>query len=613
MKLVFVRKRKRARSTLAFQIAGLMLLAAMVVTRASAQGTGTAAGTEVTNQATVTYSAGTDSRSASSNTTTFYVAHKVVFNWTPSTSPNRTATSVDSVTRYYAFTVINSGNRADSFLLSTSDLAGVPGGTWTSQIVGTGDDNAVTSSGAIAAGASFSGRLKVGIPTRQTDGTIKTITLTATSTAVDDTVNHIVVANPGASSNFTTRITIAKPVVVFSAVQNPSSPTNGQRIPGQDVTYTMTLQNTGTAPLSVDATVSFVLDPNYRYVSSTSSGSNAGADGNGNGGTVTWTINRDSMAVGASPLTRNVVLKIQQVTNNATGPAAGTAMTAMTTGSSTETQIQYADGDNTYMQDNANSFNFNVGTASGGLLTQVTANQGGNPGDTIEYQYTIGNTGNHLDTFNLSQVQHAGDLNVAHAFSLSSLGSAVTSVSMAAGATPTLYVRVIVPATAIDGQTIIRTLTATTGTASPTAPTGGSTSSSDDVTTTTTAPQVSVALAGASSDVISQPTGYSAVTAVIPGTVVRYTVTITNAGTGTARNISASNVNAHLTSNTLVANSVDIDADGDGTYELSGLGNGYSSGTVGVSIDGGTGFITVTFSSIPSSTYRKYRYNVAVQ
>lgn len=594
-----------------FRALGALLLLFAVGERAVAQGT--AAGTRVDNQATVTYNAGTDPRSTSSNVTTFYVAHKVVFNWTPNSTPNRSASTVDNVARYYAFTVTNSGNRADSFLLTTANLSGVPSGTWTVQIVESATDNAVTSTGAIASGASFSGRLKVTIPANQTDATVKTATLTARSTAVDDPTNNIVVANPGDSSYFTTQITIAKPVLTFTAVQNPASPSNGQRIPGQNITYTMTMQNTGSAPLSADATVSFVLDPNFRYVSSTGSGSNAGADGSGNGGTASWTVPEDSLANGASAVSRDVVVQIQQVTKHATGPVAGTAMTAMTTGSGTRTKIDYADGDNTYSQDNTNSFAFNVGTASGALLSQLTANQGGNPGDTMEYHYRVMNTGNHLDTFNLSEARNGGDLDATHLFALSALGTAVTSVAIAHGDSAEVYARVIVPAAGTDGQTIIRTLTATTATASPTAPTGGSTASSDDVTTTVTAPQIAVALAGGGTDIISQPSGFGAVTGVIPGTVVRYTVTITNSGTGSARTVSGTNVNAHLTSNMLVAGSVDVDADGNGTFELTGLADGYSTGGVTVSINGVTGFVDVAFTSIPNGEYRKYRYNVAVQ
>ncbi|HVZ38988.1 MAG TPA: hypothetical protein VHI13_06905 [Candidatus Kapabacteria bacterium] len=613
MKTTLLREDSGARWRISWRCAAAaLLLLAAAMGQAHAQ-TGTAAGTQVTNQASVTYNTGVDQRTAQSNTTSFYVAHKVVFNWTPNSSPNRSATTVDNVARYYAFTVTNSGNRADNFNLTTSNVSGVPSGTWSVQIVQTGNDNAVTSTGSLAPGATFSGRLKVTIPANQTDGTVKTLTLTATSTATNDAPNNIVVANPGATSAFSVQVTVAKPVIAFTATQNPTTPTNAQSIPGQNITYTMTLQNTGTAAIATDPTVTFALDPNFRFVSATGSGSNAGADGNGNGGTVSWTIDHTLLGAGGSSFTRQVVVQIQQVTNNGTGVAAGTAMTAMTTASGTQTKVQYSDGDNTINQDNANSFTFNVGTASGAQLTQVTANQGGNPGDTVEYQYSVKNTGNHSDSYNLTQVRNAGDLDVTHLFSTTSKGTAITSVSVGQGVTTTLYVRTVIPITATDGQTIVRTIGAATSTATPTAPTGGSTGSNDDVTTTVTAAQVSVVLSGGSADVISQPSGYAGVTGVIPGTVVRYTVTVTNTGTGTAHTISATNVSAHLTTNTLVPNTVDVDADGDGTFELTGLGDGYSGGGVGVTINGATGFVAVTFTQIPSGAYRKYRYNIAVQ
>jgi uncharacterized repeat protein (TIGR01451 family) len=585
-----------------------------IVATQMASANGTAAGTAITNQASVTYDAGTDSRQASSNTVTLYVAQKVVINWSPSSSPNRTSSTVDAVVRYYDFTVTNNGNRADNFNLTTADLVGVPSGTWAVEIVESNSNNAVTSTGTLAPDASFSGRLKVTIPANQTDGTQKTATLTATSTATDDPANNIVVANAGQTSDFTVAITIAKPVITFSAAQSPASPTNAQRIPGQDFTYTVTLQNTGTLGISGSATITSVLDPNFRYVSSTGSGAISGQDANGNGGTVTWTVPASSLGVGSSAITRDVVVQIQQVTGNGTGAASGTAMTAMATGSSTQTKIQFNDGDNTYNQDNSDSFSFSVGTASGAVLTQVTPDGSGNPGSTVEYEYTIKNTGNHTDGFDLSEVQNGGDLDASHIFSLTSLGSAVTSVSgLAQGTTTTIYVRVAVPASASDAQTIVRSLTATTQTASATAPTGGSTSSSDDVTTTVTAPVIAVVLAGGQNDIVSQPSGFNGNTNVIPGTVMRYTVTITNSGTGYATNISSSNVNAHLTSNTIVPSSVDVDADGDGTFEATGLGNGGTFTGGNVAINQTTGIITVTYTSIPGSGVRKYRYSVQVQ
>jgi hypothetical protein len=468
----------------------------------------------------------------------------------------------------------------------------------------------ITSTGAMAADATKNMLVKVVIASGRPDAENVTITATLTSTAADDPGNNIVVANPGATFNFSISYTVAKPVIVFTATQSNVT-TNASRIPGADVTYTMSLDNTGTGNVSGASTVTFVLDSKFRYVSSTASGTLSGSDANGNGGTVTWTVAATDLEPADPALTLIVVVEPEQVTNNGTGVTAGTTVYAMTTAQSTQTKIQYNDGVNTYNQDNANSFNFAVGSASGALLTQVTANSSGTPGATVEYQYTLKNMGNHSDGFDLTQANDAtGDLDVAHVFATSSGGASITQVTgVAAGATTTLYIRVVVPTTGTDGQTIKRNLTAATQTSSPTAPTGGSTSSTDNLTTTVSSPSVAVTIAGGQSDIISGGVGGN----VVPGTVMRWTVTINNTGSASATNVSSSNVNAHLTTNTVVANSFDIDADGNGTFEITSVGDGYNSGGITIGVNGTTGIATVTFSSIPASANRKYRYNVSVQ
>ncbi len=402
---------------------------------------------------------------------------------------------------------------------------------------------------------------------------------------------------------------MVRPVIAFTATQSNVA-TNASRIPGADITYTLTLDNTGTGSVTGASTVTFVLDSHFRYVSSTNSGSLSGADGSGNGGTVTWTIAASDLEPADAAVVFDIVAEPEQVTNNGTGVASGTTMYAMTTAQSTQTKIQYGDGVNTYNQDNANSFTFNVGAASGTTVTQVTANSSGDVGSTVEYQYTVKNMGNHSDGFDLTQANDAtGDLDVAHVFSTTSGGASVVQITgVAGGATQTIYVRVVIPAGGTDGQTIKRNLTATTQTATPTAPTGSATFSTDNLTTTVTSPTVSVVIAGGQSDIISGGVGGN----VVPGTVMRWTVTISNAGTGTATNISSSNVNAHVSTNSYVASSLNIDADGDGSYEITSVALPYSSGGVTASLAGGV--LTVGFSSLPGSgTFRKYQYNVQVQ
>lgn len=592
----------------AAETGGIVLLLSLAAEVGNAAGT--TAGTAVTNQASVTYLAGSNSRSATSNIVTMYVAHRVAGSYSPA---SRTEGGVDNRTVYFPVVFTNQGNRADAFTISFNSNTG-----YTVDMINDLNGNGVFDTGepviastaSLGADAAKNMLVRVQVAAGRSDNENVTITATLTSTAADDAGNNIVVANPGATFTFNIGYTVQKPVIVFSATQSDVS-SNASRIPGADVTYTMTLDNTSVSGsgISGNATVTFVVDPRFHYVSSTQSGALSGADGSGNGGTVTWTFTQAQLAAAQPALSFTVVVQPEQVTSNGTGVAAGTTVYAMTTAQSRQTRVQYNDGVSTYNQDNANSFNFVVGTASGAVITQVTANGTGEPGAVVEYQYTLKNSGNASDGFNFTQANGGGDLDVAHIFSATAGGASITALSgIAQGATTNFYVRVTVPASATNGQTIIRNLTATTQTASPTAPTGGSVSSTDGVTTTVSAALVSIVLAGGESDIISGGLGGKA----IPGTVMRWTVTISNAGTGVATNISSSNLNAHLTSNTVIPTSVNIDADGNGTYELVGVALPYSGASATASLS--AGILTVTFPTIPGSgAYRRYQYNVAVQ
>ena len=590
-----------------FMLGGVLLLFTLCAQVAMAAGT--TAGTAISNQASVSYNAGSNSRNATSNTVTLYVAHKVAGSYSPA---SRTESGVDNQTVYYAVDFVDQGNRQDNFNITFNSNTG-----YTVSMVNDldgdgvfdGGEPTITSTATLAADGTRKMLVKVQVADGRADGENVTITATLTSTAV--TSGDTVVANPSATFNFSISYTVQQPVIVFTATQSDVT-SNASRIPGADVTYTMSLDNTSTtgSGISGNATVTFVLDPNFKYVSSTQSGSLTGADGNGNGGTVTWTFLQAQLAAAQPAISFNVVVEPEQVTSNGTGVLAGTTVYAMTTGQSTQTKVAYNDGVNVINQDNANSFNFNVGTASGCVITQVTANGTGDPGDTVEYQYTLKNTGNTSDGYDFSQANDAsGDLDVAHVFSTSSLGPSVTSITgVSRGSTVNWYVRVIVPGSATDGQTIKRDLTGTTQTATPTAPTGGAINSTDNLITTVTAPNVTVTLAGGESDIISGGLNSK----VVPGTVMRWTVVITNNGTGLATSISSSNVNAHLTSNIVDETSLRIDADGDGTYETTVGSLPYSSGGITASIS--TGILSVGFPSIAGGGgIRRYRYNVTVQ
>lgn len=588
----------------------LLMLGAIVlllgVAASIGHATGTPAGTAISNQAQVQYRAGTDTRSALSNTTLLYVAHRVSGAFVPASG---SAAGVDNQTVYYATRFRNTGNRADNFNITFNSNTGYTVDMFRDVNMNgsfDGGDVLITSTGSLAADADIYLLMRVQVAASRPDNENVTITTTFTSTAADDNGNNIVVANPGATVLYSATYTVNRPVIAFTATQS-SVVNNVERIPGADVTYSMTLQNTGSGSVSGNSTVTFAVDPHFHFVSSTGGGILSGPDGNGNGGTVTWTLGPGLLATGAPANNFQVVVEPEQVTSNGTGVAAGTNVYAMTTANGTQTRVVFSDGVNSHSQDNANSFTFAVGTASGTVIAQVTADGSGEPGSTVEYHYTLKNTGNATDGFDLTQANDAtGNLDVAHVFSQTPGGVSITSLAgVAQGATVDFYVHVVVPNAATNGQTIKRNLTATTQTAGATAPTGGSTSSSDNLTTTVLAATVTIAVADP--EVVSGALNGNPV----PGTVLRYTITVANVGSATATNVTASDVNPHLTTDQIVGTSVNIDVDGNGTYELTGVSLPYNSGGIQANLSGGV--LTTQFASIAGGQHITYQYNVTVQ
>lgn len=591
------------------RIGSILLLLSVVTEMGFAAGT--PAGTAISNQATVTYTAGSNNRTATSNTVTLYVAHKVVGVFSPA---SRSEGGVDNVTVYFPVQFTNTGNRADNFNISfnSSDP------DFTVAMIDDGNANGVFDSGepvitataGMPADATKHMLVRVTIAANQPDNIPVTITATLKSTAAD--ASPIVVANPGAEFQFVLTYTVRKPVIAFTSTQSDVS-SESSRIPGVNVTYTMSLDNTSASASGIagPATVTFVVHPQFHYVSSTLGGTLSSADGNGNGGTVTWTIAAADLEAADAALSFNVVVQPEQVTNNGTGVTAGTQVYAMNTGLGFPTRVQYSDGSNTYTLDNANTHTFNVGKASGAVLTQVTADATSEPGYLVEYTYTLKNTGNAADDFAFTQANGGGSLDVAHVFSSTS-GSATPITGLTAvpqGGTVTFYVQVTIPLAATDGETIVRNLTATTQTASPIPPTGGSTGSTDGVITTVAAATVTIVVDGGASSIVG---GTDLNGKVVPGTVMNWTVTVTNGGKAVAKDVTASNLIAHQTTNVIVPASLNIDADGDGTYELSGLSIPYHGAAIDATEAGGV--LSVYFASIPgNNAVRRYQYRVAVQ
>ncbi len=508
---------------------------------------GTLAGTTISNTATVQYNAGLNIRTGTSNTVTMTVGYKVSINLFASSSATTTS---DSTILYKAFYATNSGNYGDNLKLSVGHL---PTG-WAAQIykdknnnqLWDGGDSLITSGGNIYADTLIANRipliLKIAIPSgvNAPDNMIDSVTVYVESNSTGP-VGVVRVGGAGRQTYFA-NVTIAKPVLTISGVQSPALPSAAQRIPGSTFTYTLSLQNTGHLAIQNGATFTFALDTNFNFTSATNSGLNSGTNGSGNGGTVSWTMNATDLpaSMGAA-ITRQVVVTIQQITANGTGAKSGNTITIMdsTATQKTTSQLSYSDGLHGYTKGTAALTPFVVSQASGAVVTQVTANQNGNPGDSLTYTFKVFNRGNAAMTFTLSQVQSGGTLDTVHLFTATSgvTGSQpfITS-SILAGDSLTLYAYLRVNVTGQNGNTIIRLLSAAPGTAG-TQPNGGSNySPSITITTTVTAPNLSISLTQA------WISGVGTITNPAPGDTIEYTLTITNSGTGNATNLTTSNV-----------------------------------------------------------------------
>ncbi len=517
---------------------------------------GTLAGTTISNTATVQYNAGVNVRTGTSNTITMTVGYKVSINLSASSS---NTTTVDSTILYKYFNFTNTGNYPDNFAVSVGHFPT----NWTVSLYkdinasGTwdGGDSLFTSGGAlyldtVSVTHNIGIIAKIVVPqgTDAPDNLIDSVTVYVESNGAGPG-GVVRVGGAGRQVHFA-NITIAKPVISISGAQNPSSPSAAQRIPGSTFTYTVSLQNTGHRAIENGATFTFKLDNDFRFTSADGSGANSGQDGNGNGGTVTWTLGATdlSASMGAA-ITRQVVVTIEQVTANGTGATVGNTVTIMdsTASPSTTSQLIYGDGLHVWSKGTAALTSFTVSQASGAYVRQITANQNGNPGDSLTYTLNILNRGNGAMTFTMNQAVSGGDLDTVHLFTATPGGAGsqpFVTASIPAGDSLTVYAYLIVNVTGQNGNTIIRLLSAAPGTAGTTPNGAGNYNPSVTVTTTVTAPNLSIVLSQA---FIS---GTGDITNPAPGDVIEYTLLITNNGTGTATNLSTSNA---IPSNTTFA------------------------------------------------------------
>jgi uncharacterized repeat protein (TIGR01451 family) len=181
---------------------------------------GTPTGTEITNQASVSYQdASSNSYSADSNTVTTTV--NSVYSVSVSAPADQSGTS--SATVYYAYTITNTGNASNTFALSAASGGG--GNSWTAALYAddgagggtandgihqSGETTATSSSGSIAADAAYKFFVAVTIPANtengQTDDTDLTVTGSGDAGGDDDTSDSVTTTAQAPSLSITKRV-----------------------------------------------------------------------------------------------------------------------------------------------------------------------------------------------------------------------------------------------------------------------------------------------------------------------------------------------------------------------------------------------------------------------
>jgi uncharacterized repeat protein (TIGR01451 family) len=284
--------RKRSHAELAMCRFIVTLLAASLLPVAAAHAAGTPYNTSITNQATATYKdSSANSFEATSNSTTVTVT--AVYTVSVTAPPDASGNTNTVV--YYPYTVTNTGNNTNTFALSAASGAG--GNTWAVALYHDDDGDGVhdagettvtSSTGALAADATYRFFVAVTIPAAvangQTDVTVLTVAGSGDAGTGDDATDSV------------TTTALAPALTVAKAVRNVtlggSFDTTASAAPTQVLEYRITVTNAGS--ISADNVTLTDADgayttyvPNSMYIggNGTAAASNTLQDDDASGGT----------------------------------------------------------------------------------------------------------------------------------------------------------------------------------------------------------------------------------------------------------------------------------------------------------------------------------------
>lgn len=348
------------------------------------------AGTSISNQASATYSDGSGvARTVTSNLVQTTVTQVYSLTLTSPGAQNATPGSVV----YYPHTLTNTGNGTDTFNLAAANNAAQAYNLTGLQIFadnGSGQPtgSAITSSGAIASGATFKFIVTGTVPATATSPQANTITVTGTSTGD---------ATRTATNADTTTVTSNAVITLNKSISVSSGPAGG----ATKYTYTVSYTNTGNSAASAVA-ISDVIPVGMTYVAGSArwsvTGATALSDTGGSVGTAPNTLtstydgtNRKITATANTVTAGQSGFITFQVTVDANVPPSTLVNTAT---------VQYNNGAAT-ANATSNPVPFTVVQTAAVAITGDTV-ASANAGTTVTFNNVVTNNGNGSDTFNVT-------------------------------------------------------------------------------------------------------------------------------------------------------------------------------------------------------------------
>ncbi len=369
-------------------IVGLFVAIAFALVGLAAHAAPPPAGTSISNQASASYSdASGVTRTVTSNVVQTTVTQVASLTLVQNGAQNATPGSVV----YYPHTLTNTGNGIDTFNLTTVN-AGAFAMTGVQIFADNGSGQptgpALTSTGPVAANATFRFIVVGTLPVSATNTQTNTITVTAAST-VDGTKT--------ASNTDVTTVTSNAVVTLTKAVSAASgAPGTGP------YTYTLTYTNTGNS----NATAVAISDPipaGLTYVAGSArwsvTGATALSDTGASSGTApntltsTYTAGTTTFAATLAQVTPGqsgtITFQVNVAAAATPGVRNNTAATSYNNGAATVTG-------------SSNTIPFNVTAASSLTMTGQTVAGPAAPGSSVSFTNIVTNTGTGVDTFEIT-------------------------------------------------------------------------------------------------------------------------------------------------------------------------------------------------------------------